>query len=363
MNSPIASGIFAVALMASALFGCSSGMPARAAAVDSELAALLPPDAVSLMGVDVARLREASVYRYLEEEGGAAGRGFDNSMEDFIEKTGFDPRQDLESLLVASWGEVGQVAFPQDAPFLVAARGRFDQDALGETFRKAGALREDYRGIGVYSLGGRAAGGSDGNDDAGPPSGGAAFSLAFLDAETALAGPAGALRQSLDRRLDGGPSLADNATLIELAETIPSTNHVWAVSRQPGRWMPEQQPGAEPVPHQPAMKILKTMEQSTFGLDLNDGLTMQAEGLFPTPEGAKLLGDAARGLIAMGRLLISPQQAGLTAFLDSIAVAEEAAMVKISIDMDMPSFRKMIESLKATRSPSTQEIIHHHSQP
>lgn len=86
MNSPIASQIFAVAVIVSALFGCSSGMPPRPAGVDSELAALLPPDAVSLMGVDVARLREAAVYRYLEEEGGAAGRGLEDSMEDFCQQ-------------------------------------------------------------------------------------------------------------------------------------------------------------------------------------------------------------------------------------------------------------------------------------
>ncbi len=344
MNSPIASRIFAVVLMVSALLGCSGGVPARAAAVDSELAALLPPDAVSLMGVDVARLREAAVYRYLEQEGAAAGRGFDDSIEDFVNKTGFDPRQDLDSLLVASWGEVGQVALTQEAPFLVAARGRFDQDELGETFRNAGASREDYRGIGVYSFGGPTAG-SGGNG---------VFSLAVLDAETALAGPGGALRQSLDRRLEGSPNLTDNATLINLAETIPAVNHIWAVSRQPGRLMPEQEPGAEPAPHQPAMQILKTMEQSTFSLALDDGLNMRAEGLFPTAEGATLLGDAARGVIAMGRLMISPRNAGLTAFLDSIVVAEDTTIVKISIDMDMPSFREMIESLKATRSGSEQ---------
>ena len=356
VNSPIASHIFAVALTVSAgwLFGCSGGTPARGAAVDSELAALLPPDAVSLMGVDVARMREAPVYRYLEEEGGSAGRGFDESIEDFVNKTGFDPRQDLESLLVVSWGEVGQIAVPQDMPFLVAARGRFDPDELGKTFQDAGAVREDYRGIRVYTFGGRE---STGDEEAAAPAGSGVFSLAFLDAETALAGPAGALRQSLDRRLDGGPSLADNAPLIRLAENILGGNHVWAVSRQPGRLMPEQEPGAEPAPHQPAIQILKTMEQSTFGLDLDDGLNMRAEGLFPTAEGATLLGDAARGLIAMGRLMISPQNAGLTAFLDSIDVAEEATTVKISIEMDMPTFRGMIESLKATRSESAQGAI------
>ena len=271
VNSPIASHIFAVALTVSAgwLLGCSGGMPAQVAAVDAELAALLPPDAVSLMGVDVARMREAPVYRYLEEEGGSAGRGFDESIADFVNKTGFDPRQDLDSLLVVSWGAVGQIALPQDMPFLVAARGRFDPDELGETFQDAGAVRDDYRGIRVYTFGGRE---STADEEAATPGSSGVFSLAFLDAETALVGPVGALRQSLDRRLDGGPSLADHANLIELAETIPAVNHVWAVSRQPGRLMPEQEPGAEQAPHQPAMRILKTMEQSTFGLDLNDGL-------------------------------------------------------------------------------------------
>ena len=353
MNSPLAPRIFAVALMVSALFGCSGGAPAHAAAVDSELAALLPPDAVSLMGVDVARLREAPAYRYLEEEGGSAGSGFDDSIQDFVDRTGFDPRQDLDSLLVASWGKVGQVALTQEAPFLVAARGRFDQDELGATFRRAGTSRKDYRGIRVYSFGwGR----SDGPDE-GDATSWSVFSLAFLDAETALAGFAGALRQALDRRLDGGPNLTDNLTLINLAETIPAVNHIWAVSRQPGGLMPEQEPGGEPAPHQPAMQILKTMEQSTFSLALDDGLTLRAEGLFPTAEGATLLGDAARGLIAMGRLMTNPGNTGRTAFLDSIVVAEEATTVKISIEMDMPTFRGMIESLKATRSESGQREI------
>ena len=332
----------------------STSAQAQVVVVDRDLAALMPPGTMSLLGVDVARITEAPLYQYLENEGGGAGKGFGGAIDNFVDVSGFDPRRHVDRLLVASWGEPAQFTMSSDLPFLAVARGRFDVVGLGEILARTSTESTEYRGLGVYHF--------KNGDDAPPSEEGDKikapdpmwFSLSFLDGTTAVVGPRELVIEALDRRFDGGPSLAENTALLGLAETIESKNQIWGVSEQPGKLMPEEGPEGTGAQELPATRILKTMQQSTFALDLMDGLDFKAEGLFTTAEDAKLLGDAARGLLAMGRLTIGAKNPGLIIFLDSIGVTESGTKVRFSIDMDALNFEKMIEALKATQAQTVQ---------
>ena len=239
---------------------------------------------------------------------------------------------------------------PADLLFLALARGRFDVVALGEILAKTSTESSAYRGLAVYHFrsGGDAPKSEDGDEIKAPDP--VWFSLSFLDATTAVIGPQQIVLKALDRRFDAGPSLIENTALLGLAETVESKNQIWGVSEQPGKLMPEEAPGGASAQELPATRILKTMQQSIFALDMMDGLDFKAEGLFPSAEDAKLLGDAARGLLAMGRLTIGSKNPGLIIFLDSIGVTETDTRVNFTVNIDAVDFEKMIEALKATQA-------------
>lgn len=329
------------------------GVNAQVVVVDRDLASLLPLEANSLIGMDVTRVQSAALYRYLEEKGGSRGQGFGDAIDNFVTVTGFDPRRDVHRVLLASSGDPAQMNHPTDLRFLAAAKGSFDLPSLDEILTATAKEAKEYRGVRVYGfrqeVGGKK---QEGDSDSGGEPKVLWFSLAFLDSTTAIAGPRESVLAALDRRFDGGESMVQNAKLLTLAESVPSSNQIWGVSEQPGKFMPEEVPGSDKTQQMPAMRVLQTMRSSTFGLNLMDGLDFEAKGMFASPEDAKLLGDAARGMIAMGRLTLPAQNPELIAFLDSIAVTEDDESVKVSLRMGMQAFEEMIESMKAKQRAS-----------
>ena len=328
----------------------STSAQAQVVVVDRNLAALMPPGTTSLMGVDVVRMTEAPLYQYLEEKGGGAGSGFGGAIDDFVAVSGFDPRRHVDRLLMASWGDPSRIKTPADLPFLVLARGRFDVAALGEILAKTSTESSEYRGLAVYHFrsGGEAPESAEGGEIKTPEP--VWFSLSFLDGTTAVIGPQQVVLKALDRGFDAGPSLIENTELLGLAESIDSKNQIWGVSEQPGELMPQEGPDGSSAQELPATRILRTMQQSTFALDMMDGLDLKAEGLFTSAKDAKLLGDAVRGLLAMGRLTIGSKNPGLIIFLDSIGVTETDKRVKFTVNIDAVDLEKMIEAFKATQA-------------
>ena len=322
---------------------------AQVIVVDRDLAAMMPPGTTSLMGVDVTRITKAPLYEYLEKEGGGTGSGFGGAIDNFVSVSGFDPRRHVERFLMASWGDSSHLSTPANLPFLALARGQFDVVSLGEILAKTSTESSEYRGLTVYHFnsGANTPPRGDGDETEAPDP--VWFSLSFLDGTTAVIGPQQMVLNALDRRFDGGASLVENTALLTLAETIESKNQIWGVSEQPGKLMPEGEADGPETEELPAARILKTMQQSIFALDMMSGLDFKAEGLFTTAEDARLLSDAARGLLAMGRLTIGAKNPGLIIFLDSIGVTEADTKVKFTIDIDTLNFEKMIEAFKATQ--------------
>ena len=84
------------------LHSCRSEDKSQGVGVDRELAALLPSNPTSLMGADILRLKTTPVYRLLEAE----SRKNEQPHQDFdrmAAQIGFDPWQDLDRVLAASW--------------------------------------------------------------------------------------------------------------------------------------------------------------------------------------------------------------------------------------------------------------------
>ena len=304
---------------------------AQGLTLDRSLAALLPPNATSLVGVDVEALKGTPAYRRFEEQ---SRQKRDSHFDEFTAQTGFDPRRDVESLLVASWGPAGA----KDPEFVAVARGRFNVDAISRVLREKKATVETYRGLPVF--------GPEQKEQQQQHNQGR---FVFLDSQTALAGTRVAVLGAIDRKLGGGPSLLSNTALLGRAQTIGGAHQVWVVSDSPGQMVSRALPKNADAQASNFARIFSSMRNTAIALDLTGGLDLRASGVCGTAQDAKTLADAARGMVALGRLSASSEDPSLLTVFDGVEVQERDAELNIAVKIDQQSLDKLLDQTGSRR--------------
>ena len=328
------------------LYSCQTQDESQAGGLDSELVALLPSNATSLMGADILRLKTTPVYRFLEEER-RKNESSQSGLKTIAERTGFDPWQDLDRVLLASWVDASDdKSSAPAARFLVVARGRFDLTEIGHQLDDAEV--EDYRGVPVYHQPvpqpGSSISEAPGSEFLKQLEDG--FSLALFDERVAVAGIKLAVMETIDRKMDGGASFLDNTQLLERAEALNQSNQLWSVSLNTGElW----ESGAGSLPsgiNIPAFRIFRSMESSSLAADLTDGIDVKAEGVCATDEDAKTLAEAGRGMVALGRLTLSEQYPDVMKLFDAIDVVGDEKVIRASVRMTASDFESLLAAFK-----------------
>jgi hypothetical protein len=290
--------LFALALLA--LAGCAP-RASRTVKIDPALATLIPPDAVVLAGVKAGALRSTEFYRRF-----VLARP-QPRLDDFVKQTGLDPRKDIWELLVASDGK----------SMLAMARGKFSPAGLEPTLLQGGAKRFPYKG---YTL--------IGSEDA---------AAVFMNATTALAGPASALRATFDRRETGA---SPPKALLDRVAGIPATSQAWIVATGPFDkfTLPVSKTGNLSIPPQ----MFGSIQSIVAWVDLRTGLDFAATIEGATPADAKRMHDAIRGLIGMGRLSTPDGKRELLRLYDSIGVEQQERSVRVNANIPL----ELIDSLQ-----------------
>jgi hypothetical protein len=285
-------------ILFSALAACNSAETGRTG-IDSTLAALVPPDATMLSGVRMEAIRATPLYRKMLAQQALP------QLDDFARQTGFDPRRDVRELLIASNGN----------GVLMAARGAFNLRAI------EGSVKSSYKGYTLYASESRAVG--------------------LIDNSTAIAGPLTAVRAAIDRY-----KARDSARPTELlarARQIPPENQVWSVSNGFENLLtmtiPQQGNAAN------VGRILRSLENATAAADFRTGVNGYINGLCRSDQDAKNLGDAARGLVGLGRLSVPENQPELLKLWDGIKVDQQQRTVKITIAIPEELVDKLIDLL------------------
>jgi len=279
-----------------ALIACNSAETGRTT-IDPVLAALVPPDATMLAGLRMADIRATPLYRKM-----LARRSLDR-LDEFARQTGFDPRRDVRELLVASNGKES----------LVAARGTFNVRAF------EGMTRSTYKGYMLYTR------------DRG--------CVALIDSSTAIAGTLESVHAALDRR--GAGNRSGPTDLLARARQIPPENQVWSVSSGFDNLLTGRIPETGNAAN--AGRILRSLENTTAAADLRAGLNGFINGQCRTDADAKNLGDAARGLVGLGRLSVPEKQPELLRLWDGIKVDQQQRTVKITVAIPQDLVDKLID--------------------
>jgi hypothetical protein len=350
---------------------------AQTITLDRSMLALLPAEATSLFGVNVERLKQTTTYQYIEDTSRKMNPSGQSHLDDIANLTGFDPRRDVQELLVASWAAPAAATATPPAPgipnvepqFVAVARGQFNITGIQAALRLKGARSETYRGFELLApehapASAQAAprrvprrnrnGGQD-QPENGPRSERALTPprpqgvFTFLDTTTVLAGTRPAVMAAIDRKLAGGPSLINNTALLARAQAVGASSQIWAASQNPGDMVARAMPQGAAGQNSNFLRIFAGMQNTSLSVDLMNGLDLRAAGICKTPDDAKTLADAARGLVAIGRLSVSQQQPEMLALFDGLDVTQSNAELDISVKLDSATFQKILQKRTAPK--------------
>ncbi len=276
------------------MLGCKTKNP-DSVRIDPALEGLIPADTMFVAGGNVEAIRETPVYRKL------LSRVPLPQLDEFTRQTGLDPRKDLSQILSCSNGKNG----------VLLARGKFNVADLEARLEARGAPRFSYKNQSLF--------------------GSERLAFLFLNASTAMVGPAAELRSIVDRGSGGGlpPALRD------LVRSIPANYQIWAALsgglQSLNLAVPEESNLAN------AMSALKSIDTATLGMDLRNGIGLTAEVTCKTERDAKFVHDMLKGVVGIGRLNTPDNHPELLRLYDAIQVTERQnhALVTAQIPTDL----------------------------
>jgi hypothetical protein len=286
------------------LFFVAAGLQAA----DPALVNLVMPDATVMAGINVQKAKTTPFGQFLLTQM-PTGSG----LTEFTTTTGFDPRQDLTEVLMASNTQ------PNDG--LVLARGTFNPTQIAAAVTKDGKhTSQTYNGVQLIT--------ATGTGDNG--------AVAFLNASIALAGNLASVKAAIDR------SHSNNAIDPGLAAKVASfaAADAWSVSIAP---LPL---GAKENPNNPLGNVLKNVQAASGSVTFSSPVELSAEAVAQSPQDATSLSDVIKFVASL--MLTNKDAAPLTAVLQSLNVTTNNSTVKLSISIPEDVLEQVLKNVQAS---------------
>ena len=274
---------------------------------DEELLRIFPADSDGILFLDFAVLRDIEyVNRFVRDW---AGDLILDPVEEFTAETGVDPVNDIQQIIAGRSG-------PDE--FLIVVQVGYDAYRVESYFAVRDVRSEIHSGRTIY-----APGLEDDN-----------LSVVFLDGQV-LVGSTGQVRESLDRS-PGGPSVLDNTGLMASIEAIEEGSQVWGVGSF-NDMVPELL--APPM----ATDLIAALENVTYQMRFDSGVTARLAGQFTTVETARRAGDLVRGFVALGKMGTASQP-DMLELLDGLQVDSVENAVEINFAASQELLDRIAES-------------------
>jgi hypothetical protein len=287
--------LLAISLMI--VVGCSSAQTGGGR-VDPVLAALVPADTLLLSGIRMSELRTTPLYVKM------LSRDLSSTLDDFAKNTNFDIRKDVNDILIVSTSTgSGRV---------LLARGNFKIQA------PAGFKKSAYKGVAVYSQGEAA--------------------YAILDPTTAVAGTQPEVRKIIDQKQSGQRGAT---ALLDRARNLPGAGQIWLVSNGWGTLPADLSRQDGNVAN--LARFMQSIERATAIADLRSGLVGNITGECKSEQDAKSLGDAARGMVGLGRLNVPENRPEMLRLFDGIKVDQKQRSIQVNVNISADLIDRMFQ--------------------
>lgn len=277
------------------------------AAVDSTLLSMVPPDAKIISGIQVDQSKASKFGQYVLGQMTSDNIG----MKQFIADTGFDPRRDLNEVVVATSGAT-------DAPqFVVVGRGVFNPSRILAAAQTAGATVTSYNGIQLLSH-------ADAKSD---------NAVGFIDAGTAVMGTTAAVKAAIDRR--GASTKLDAATLNKVV-ALSTANDAWFLSTVPVTDFFAGKMGGTDMGQAMGGNLFQSIKAASGGVKFTtNAITISGEAVTRSDQDASALADVIRfiaGLVAQSKDN-SPQAQQAASLLSTLQLSTQSSTLKLSLSI------------------------------
>lgn len=354
----------ALTLMAVAILilsACATAPSGEEPQGEVDLFAYLPGPASVVGWVDFDALRGSTLaMSYLEDEE-LIGEA-DEDLQEFIAKTGIDPRTDFKKIaMVAFDGKDGETEG------VVVGSVNFDRDRLMTSLADSPTL--SYRDQTLYELEldawestgdedeGEETEGEEGGEESEGEHGeiwveGAEKAqpgyLVIIDDQTLMIGSETGVKFALDTAAGERPKVRDDSTMNEMIMSLPYDDQIWIVAADEA-WaerlaeMPEE--GASPVPI--PLAAIEGIEVITLAMHMSDAMRLRLSGIAATEEDATMISQSMLGLLAMGKMMIQQAQPELFKIIDSgLLIDSDDRVINIEANLsavDIAILRKLAE--------------------
>ena len=287
---------------------------------------LIQPDAGFVLGIEWRKIVDSSVGSTLTEQ---------------IKKTTLPPipaaaalldalLHDLDSVvLAASSTELSKTAGSQP-PALVVLKGRFKPE-LQSQLKGMAKKSETYRSVELLTA-------PEDKPAAGAPATANKNRIAFLDANTVVAGDLGEVRAAIDRVKGGRLTAARGGILDGMAE-LALKNDFWVVFDLPANALKEAPPAAA--------EMFAGVKGAELGMSFQQGFALQMNIRTKDDASATAVAQALQGLIAIGAMSQS-QSPQASEVLKKIRIAPENSRVKLALSLDRTELEKMIKEAQSS---------------
>jgi len=306
---------------------CLMGPISLSAPAQSSLG-LIQPDAGLVFGIEWRKIVDSSIGGLLT----------DQIKSNMPPVPGMESLQntllhDVDSVLIAS-SAIGLSKGASKPPVLVVVKGRFNVDQLRSLIPAKNLSGEKYRGVELLRVSG---GAPSPGSKAGPDQ----TRIAFLDANTILAGDRAELRSAIDRIRTGKLTAARGGILSGVAE-LTAGNDVWMIVEIPPSALKDAPPAAA--------QIFSGVKSTEVGMSFGQGLGLQVNIGAKDDAAAQSMQQALQGLIAMAGMSQSenPQSAEM---IKKIRITAENSRVKLALALDRAELEKIIAEMKPKGKP------------
>jgi hypothetical protein len=297
---------------------CLTGALSLSAPAQSSLG-LIQPDAGLVFGVEWRKIVDSSIGGLLTDQ----------------LKSNLPPVPGLESLKNTLLNDVDSVliasstsALSKNAstpPVLIVVKGRFNPDRLRSLIPAKSLSSEKYRGVELLIT----------SDKAAPDQ----SRLAFLDANTILAGDRAELRAAIDRIKTGRLTASKGGILSGIGELV-AANDLWMIVEIPPSALKDAPPAAA--------QMFAGVKSTELGMSFGQGFGMQVNIRTKDAAAAQSMQQTLQGLISMAGMSQSqsPQAAEM---IKKIRITAENSQVKLALALDRAELEKIIQETQASR--------------
>ena len=287
------------------------GVSSLLSAADPTLLNLVMPDAQIVAGVNLAKAKTSPFGQFLLRQ-----MPEDGDFAKFINASGFDPRRDLQEVLMAT--ATGQKTG------LVAARGTFDPQKIAALATADGKqIVSQYNGAQLLV-----------STEAGSPA------LAFFDGNFAVAGDLVSVKAAIDRRKSHNaisPQLAAKVAMYGAADA-------WTVSLVPLSGLGQKPNVAVPGPLNGIFQgdLLKKVSETSGGVTFTSPVQVTGELVADSDKDATALGDVVKFLASM--IQTNGADPAVTTLVQSLNVSTQGNVLKLALAIPEAQLEALIQS-------------------